>query len=94
MAITSTLKIVKPYATSASNTLSLPPEIEETIPALINTIASQVLNSVCEYLTNRGLIEMLGAPDLIQIMAMIQDAVEAAMAQNIETYHTQPSQEH
>ena len=93
MAITSTLKIVKPYAASVSNTLPLPSSTPETIPALVNAIAAQALNAVCEYLTLRGLIDMLEANDIVQIMAMIQDAVEAALSAHVEAYHAAPSPE-
>jgi hypothetical protein len=94
MAITSTIKLVKPYASSVTNTLPLPPSTEETIPALVQALAGQVINVVVEYLTNRGLIEMLEPSDILQIMALIQDAVGQALAEHVATYHQAPSPEH
>jgi hypothetical protein len=94
MAITSTLKISKPYASSVTSILPLPPETEETIPALMQAITGQLINVIVEYLTNRGLIDMLEPNDIVQIMAMIQDVVEQALAEHVATYHQEPSPEH
>jgi hypothetical protein len=60
----------------------------------VQAISGQLINVVVEYLTNRGLINMLEATDILQIMALIQDAVAQALAEHVATYHQEPSPEH